>query len=75
MRDNTILTPTSDHGELFERQMIGHGFPVLKEPVIHIPLMMWMPGNEHRHDIHTPTSTVDVLPTLLALIYRHTGGG
>jgi arylsulfatase A-like enzyme len=65
--ENTILVLTSDHGELFERGLMGHTTPALYDPVIHIPLVIWMPGSDQRHDIHTPTSAVDVLPTLLSL--------
>ena len=63
--DNTWVVLTSDHGEMFERGIIGHKTPVLYEPVVHIPLMIFEPGRTQRLDIHTPTSAVDVLPTLL----------
>lgn len=63
--DNTWIVLTSDHGEMFERGIRGHLKPVLYEPVIRIPLMMFEPGRQERLDIHTPTSAIDVLPTLL----------
>jgi len=56
---------TSDHGEMFERGIIGHSTPLLYEPVIRIPLLIFEPGRNTRLDIHTPTSAIDVLPTLL----------
>jgi arylsulfatase A-like enzyme len=65
--DNTILVLTSDHGELFERGLMGHNTPALYEPLTNVPLLIWMPGDNQRHDIYTPTSAVDVMPTLLAL--------
>ncbi|MFC1879835.1 sulfatase/phosphatase domain-containing protein, partial [Chloroflexota bacterium] len=37
------------------------------EPIAHIPLLIWGPGIEQRVDITTPTSCVDILPTLLHL--------
>jgi arylsulfatase A-like enzyme len=63
--DNTWIILTSDHGELFERGVIGHSTPLLYEPVIRIPLMIFEPGRNTRLDIHTPTSAIDILPTLL----------
>ena len=63
--DDTWVVLTSDHGEMFERGIVGHATPVLYEPVIHVPLMIFEPGRTERMDIHTPTSAVDLLPTLL----------
>jgi arylsulfatase A-like enzyme len=63
---DTIVILTSDHGQLFERGIHGHVTPVLYEPLIRIPLLIWQPGAA-RQDIHTPTSAVDILPTLLHL--------
>jgi arylsulfatase A-like enzyme len=63
--DNTYLIFTSDHGELFERGILGHITPTLYEPVIHIPLIISKPGQENREDIFSPTSSTDLLPTLL----------
>ena len=68
--ENTWVVLTSDHGEMFERGILGHITPVLYEPVIRVPLIIFEPGRTRRLDIHTPTSAVDVLPTLLHL----TGG-
>ena len=63
--ENTYIIMTSDHGELFERAIWGHTTPVLYQPVVHVPLMVFEPGWESRTDIYTPTSAVDLLPTLL----------
>ena len=63
--DNTIVILTSDHGEMFERGILGHGTFGLYDPVIHIPLMIWRPGQTQRVDVFERTSAVDVLPTLL----------
>jgi arylsulfatase A-like enzyme len=65
---NTWLILTSDHGEMFERGIIGHETPVAYEPVIRIPLVIFPPGQEARIDVHTSTSAVDVFPTLLQLL-------
>jgi len=65
--DNTYLIMTSDHGEMFERGYTGHGGLPLYDPVIHIPLMVWKPGQMDRVDVTERTSAVDVVPTLLHL--------
>ena len=65
LSENTWVVLTSDHGEMFERGITGHKTPVLYEPVIRIPLMIFEPGRKTRADVHWPTSAVDLLPTLL----------
>jgi arylsulfatase A-like enzyme len=65
--ENTWVIFTSDHGEMFERGVFGHKTPLLYEPVVRIPLLILGPGQEKRTDINTPTSAVDVLPTLAKL--------
>ncbi len=61
---NTIVILTSDHGEMFERGFRGHFNRSLHQPVIHIPLMVFMPNQTERLDILSPTSTIDLLPTI-----------
>lgn len=63
--DNTWIILTSDHGEMFERGILGHRTPVLYEPIIRVPLVIFEPGRTSRKDIFTQTSSIDVLPTLL----------
>lgn len=65
--ENTYIVLTSDHGEMFERGIEGHRTPVLYEPIIRVPLMIFEPGRESRTDIYESTSAVDILPTLLHL--------
>jgi arylsulfatase A-like enzyme len=65
--DNTLVMITSDHGELFERGIRGHVTPTLFDPIIHIPLVVRSPGQTQRQDVHTRTSSIDLLPTLLRL--------
>jgi choline-sulfatase len=63
--DNTWLIFTSDHGELFERGIRGHISPLLYQPVVRVPLVIFEPGRKSRLDVHDTTSAIDVLPTLL----------
>ncbi len=65
--ENSILVLTSDHGEMFERGIEKHYHETLHQPVIQIPLMIFVPGQTERQDIYTATSAVDLLPTLLHL--------
>ena len=65
--ENSVIVFTSDHGEMFERGIEGHSTAVLFQPVIHVPLLIFEPGRKERLDVYTPTSVVDVLPTVLHL--------
>lgn len=73
--DNTWLVFTSDHGELFERGMVGHIEPFLFEPLLNIPLIIFEPGQTQRRDVYTRTSAVDVFPTLLSVTGQLSPGG
>jgi arylsulfatase len=66
--DDTYVIFTSDHGEMFERGIRGHVTPTLYQPVIRVPLVISGPGQKERKDVFSPTSCVDLIPTLLHLI-------
>ena len=55
---------------MFERGEKNHETPLLYDPVVHIPLMISMPGQQDHKDIYSPTNSVDMLPTLLHLAGR-----
>jgi len=63
--ENTWIFFTSDHGEMFERGVQGHMTELLYQSLVKIPLLIFEPGQTTRRDIFTPTSAVDILPTLL----------
>ena len=65
--DNTWLILTSDHGEMFERGILGHTAPVFHQPILHIPLMIFPPGQNRRVDIFEKTEAIDLLPSLLQI--------
>jgi arylsulfatase A-like enzyme len=72
MEDNGILDTsyvifTSDHGELFERGIHGHLSQTLFEPIIRVPLIISKPRQDKHEDVYNPTSSVDILPTLMHL--------
>lgn len=68
--DNNYVVLTSDHGDIYERGVIGHMNEYLYEPLVRVPLIISSPRQTSQVDVHTPTSSVDVLPTLLALTGR-----
>jgi len=65
--ENSYVVITSDHGEMFERGEKAHSTSLLYDPVVHVPLLISAPGQLAREDIYSPTSAVDVLPTLTQL--------
>lgn len=67
LMENSYIIFTSDHGELFERGAHGHSMPLVFEPNIRVPLLIHAPGQQERQDIHSATSTVDLLPSLLKI--------
>lgn len=73
--DTTYVVITSDHGQLFERGEHGHNTALLFDPVIRIPLMILSPGQTARRDVYTPTSNVDLPPTLVSLAGQQPGSG
>lgn len=63
--ENTWLIITSDHGEMFERGLLRHQIPTFHRPLVRVPLLILPPGQRERVDVFTPTSAIDLLPTLL----------
>ena len=74
MLENTLLILTSDHGEMFERGFMGHGWETMHEAVLRVPLMIFEPGRKERLDIYDNTSAVDLLPTLLHITEQEIPG-
>jgi arylsulfatase A-like enzyme len=64
---NNYVILTSDHGELFERGIHGHTNEYLYEPIIKVPLIISAPGQTQPKAIYSPTSSVDLTPTILRL--------
>lgn len=67
LTENSYIFVTSDHGDLFERGELGHWTKLLYDPVIHVPLIVSQPGQVSRKDVHTMTSSIDLLPTIAQL--------
>jgi arylsulfatase A-like enzyme len=67
LTENSYIFVTSDHGELFERGELGHWTKMIYDPVVHVPLIVHGPGQTAREDVHTLTSSVDLVPTIAGL--------
>jgi len=65
--DSSYVIITSDHGELFERGVVGHSTPIIYEPIVHVPLLVFQPGQSVRADVREVTSSTDLVPTLASL--------
>jgi len=64
--DRTAVILSADHGEAFgEHDMARHGFE-LWEVLVHVPLLVQLPGTEPR-TIDVPRSAIDLAPTVLEL--------
>ena len=66
--DHSIVIITSDHGESFERNYVGHNGPLLTQSLIHIPLIIRTPEMRTMSRIGTAVSQTDVMPTVLDLV-------
>jgi arylsulfatase A-like enzyme len=67
LTENSYIIITSDHGDLFERGELGHWTKTIFDPVIHVPLIVLEPGQISRREVHTMTSSLDLLPTIAHL--------
>jgi arylsulfatase A-like enzyme len=65
--DDSIVAIAADHGEMFEKGIIGHGGNALYDPMIHIPLLIRTPRQTARQFIEAPAEQIDIMPTLLDL--------
>ncbi len=68
LRDQTLLTVTSDHGEgMGEHREAGHGF-FIYQSTLAVPLLFRGPGVVPGGRIPVTVGTIDLLPTLLELV-------
>ncbi|MEE2685867.1 MAG: sulfatase [Planctomycetota bacterium] len=64
----TLLLLTSDHGtEFYEHRRFDHGFTLYNE-LIHVPLVIKLPGQTSGKVITDRISSIDVMPTILDLL-------
>ncbi len=63
--EKTILILTSDHGtEFYEHKRFDHGFSLYEE-LIHVPLVIYLPGFSGGIVINDQVSGIDFMPTVL----------
>ena len=68
--DNTIVSYTSDHGELMgSHRLRGKG--LMFEESVRVPLMIRLPGQQTGKRITGAVSHIDLMPTLLDLMGQH----
>jgi choline-sulfatase len=67
LEGETLVVLTADHGEeLMEHGWIGH-MRTLYDEVLHVPLVVSLPGRIAPRTIEDPVSLLDVAPTILAI--------
>jgi len=66
--DRSIVIVTADHGEMFDHNRLAHGGPDLYQGLIHIPLLIHLPGQKQGVRIEDLAQQADLLPTLLDLV-------
>jgi arylsulfatase A-like enzyme len=70
--DNLALVVSSDHGESFSGGFLGHGDSGQRRPVLHVPLLIRLPGQTPAYDIATVADQTALAPTLLAIAGQQT---
>ena len=66
--NNTIIVLVADHGEeIYEHGGIDHGQSLYDE-LIHVPLIIDVPGASEGKVINAQVSTMDIAPTVLSLV-------
>lgn len=65
LRRNLVTIVTADHGEHFgEHRLVGHQFS-LREPLIHVPLIVHGLPDTEPAVIETPVALADIAPSIL----------
>lgn len=67
--DSSMIVITADHGEEFmEDGYFGHAEESSSDRLLHVPLIVYCPKLLKPNNISAPVSTIDILPTICALI-------
>ncbi len=64
---NTVIILSSDHGESFEHNFVGHASPYLYEQMVHIPLIIKESNQTKGRVINDLVEQIDIAPTILDL--------
>ena len=66
LQDTTMIV-TADHGEGFEGGVYQHHSPYLTRPVIHVPLIIRIPGQQQGRRVAVPADQTSLARTILEL--------
>jgi len=67
LSQDTLVAVTADHGEyLLEHGLVDHSR--LYDEVLHVPMIIHWPGGRAAERRSRPVSTIDLVPTLLAIL-------
>jgi len=73
--ERLLVVIVADHGQAHgEQEFWGHG-ELLLEPVIKAPLLIKLPHQDRGHRVSEPVQTLDIVPTLAALLGLETPAG
>lgn len=64
---NTIVAVSADHGESFQGGYYSHGGPNMLRSIIHVPLIVRVPGQTEKRDVSFVADAASLAPTLLDL--------
>jgi len=62
---NTAVVVSSDHGESFQGGYVGHGGSRQLRPILHVPLIVHLPGQTQGRQITTVADQTTLAPTIL----------
>ncbi len=65
--DTSLIVVAADHGESLERGVVGLHSPIIRQAVLHVPLIFWARGLAATV-VDPVVSLVDVHPTILDLV-------
>ena len=72
---NTVIVLSADHGEAFgEHGRFRHAYELYQE-LIHVPLVVHMPGQTEGRTIDVPRSQIDLVPTFADVLGAHAPAG
>ncbi|MCC9624262.1 sulfatase [Thalassospira sp. MA62] len=63
--DNTMTMVSADHGEFFSPRTFGHAGRVFHKSLIHVPMIVRMPGQQSGKHIDTVADQTAIAPTIL----------
>jgi arylsulfatase A-like enzyme len=65
--ENTAMLVSADHGESFQGGYVGHGGPRQLRPILHVPLVVHLPGQTAEQRIDIVSDHTALPPTILEI--------